>query len=126
MKSLTPNLMVEDVNESIKFYKEKLWFETVMTVPETWVFDRAMIKNWSVNIMLQKQDNMLQEYPVFKWKNIGSTASLYINIDDVSWFYEKVKDQVILVNDLHKTFYGALEFAMEDRDWYILVFAQSN
>lgn len=126
MKALTPNMMVEDVNQSIKYYQEKLWFELLITVPEQGEFDRAMLKNWSVNIMLQKKDNMLKEYPILKWKIIWSTANFYIDIDDINWLYNKIKDQVVVVNDLHQTFYWSWEFAIEDRDGYILVFAQSN
>ncbi|NIT70052.1 hypothetical protein GWO43_03935, partial [candidate division KSB1 bacterium] len=33
-RSLTPNVMVEDVNETVEYYKDKLGFELIMSVPE--------------------------------------------------------------------------------------------
>jgi len=35
MKSVTPNLIVEDVNKTTEWYKETLGFEMIMSVPET-------------------------------------------------------------------------------------------
>ena len=35
MKSVTPNLIVEDVNKTTEWYKEILGFEMIMSVPET-------------------------------------------------------------------------------------------
>ena len=37
-------------------------------------------------------------------------------------FYEKFGFKI--VNDLHKTFYGTREFAVQDPDGYICVFAE--
>ncbi len=39
LKKLTPNLMVKDVNRTIKFYKEFLSFELAQTVPEAGQFE---------------------------------------------------------------------------------------
>ncbi len=51
--SLTPNLMVNDVAYTIKFYKEKLGFELAQTVPEEAPFVWAMMKKEGMEIMFQ-------------------------------------------------------------------------
>lgn len=63
MKKLTPNLMVENVNKTVEFYKDILGFETVMTVPEEGVFNWAMMKNGNVEIMFQTKENLVKEIP---------------------------------------------------------------
>lgn len=35
-ETITVNMMVESVKESIDYYKEFLGFDTVLTVPESW------------------------------------------------------------------------------------------
>jgi hypothetical protein len=35
MKSLSPNLMVSDVNQTLDFYIDKLGFRKIMTVPDS-------------------------------------------------------------------------------------------
>ena len=44
LKKMTPNLMVEDVNNTIAFYKDILSFELLATVPETGQFNWAMMR----------------------------------------------------------------------------------
>jgi catechol 2,3-dioxygenase-like lactoylglutathione lyase family enzyme len=58
LKSLTPNLMVPDVNQAIDFYREYLGFELNMSVPETGPFDWASIKAGDVEIMLQAEASL--------------------------------------------------------------------
>lgn len=39
LEKLTPNLMVEDVNETIDYYKDVLGFELSMTNPKEGTFE---------------------------------------------------------------------------------------
>ena len=43
LNSLTPNLMVNDVEETIEYYTDILGFTLLMTVPETGKLDWAMV-----------------------------------------------------------------------------------
>jgi len=126
MKKLTPNVMVENVNKTIEFYKNVLEFETVITVPEAGSFQWAMMKNGSVEIMFQSAEDLAKDIPELKDKEIGGSLTFYIDVSDVEALYEKVKDRVCIVQDLHATFYGAREFAIKDINGYILAFAQNS
>ncbi len=42
LQSLTPNLIVHDVNKTLDFYTTKLGFTTVATVPENGTFNWGM------------------------------------------------------------------------------------
>lgn len=133
MKKITPNIMVADVNATVDYYKNNLGFETVMVVDEekgdgasgkplVW----AMIKNDDVEIMLQRQDGFIAELPEMKGQEIGGTFTLYVGMQDVKSFYDKIKDKVKIVKDMHKTFYGADEFVIKDLNGYIIYFAEAQ
>jgi len=137
MKKITPNIMVADVNATVDYYKNNLNFQIVMGVNEqkevkmgdsatgstlTW----AMIKNGDAEIMLQREDSMIEELPEFKRLKIGGTFTLYISMQDVKTFYGKIKDKVEIVKDMHKTFYGANEFVIKDLNGYIVYFAETQ
>lgn len=135
-KKLTPNIMVKNVNETINYYKQNLGFEFIMGVDEkkevkmgnfdnsilTW----AMLKKDNIEIMLQRNDSLIEELPDLKEVKMGGTFTLYINIQDVKSFYEKIKNNVEIIKDIHKTFYGADEFVIKDLNGYIIYFAEAQ
>ncbi|KKU11291.1 MAG: hypothetical protein UX15_C0011G0015 [Parcubacteria group bacterium GW2011_GWA1_45_7] len=137
MKKITPNIMVADVNATINYYKNNLDFQIVMGVSEqkevkmgdtatetilTW----AMIKKDDVEIMLQRKDSMIEELSEFKGLKIGGTFTMYISMQDVKNFYDKIKDKVEIIKEIHKTFYGADEFVIKDLNGYIIYFAEAQ
>ena len=121
MKKITPNIMVKNVSETVDYYKNNLGFETVMVADEekgdgvsgkplVW----AMIKNGDVEIMLQRQDSFVAELPEMEGREIGGTFTLYVGMQDVKSFYDKIKDEVEIVKEMHKTWYEADEFVIKD------------
>lgn len=133
MKKISPNMMVADVDATVDYYKEKLSFKTVMVVDEAkgdgtsgkplvW----AMLKNGDVEIMFQRKDGFIAELPEMKDKKMGGTFTLYISMTDIKDFYEKIKNEVKIVKELHKTWYGADEFVVKDLNGYIIYFAEAQ
>ncbi len=120
-KTVTTNIMVKNVGDTVKFYEEKLGFNTILTVPEkAKVLNFAIIKKDNISIMLQEQESLLKEYPSLKKEDIIPTFTLFITVEDVNKLYEKLKDKVELASKLHKTFYGKDEFAIFDNNGNIL------
>lgn len=124
MKILVPNLLVKNVPEAISFYRDLLGFNLVNKYPETGESVWAMLTNGNVHLMLQEQQSATEEYPLFANQKIGGTFTLYFDVTDVQKVYDRVKGKANIAVDMHKTFYGADEFAITDRDGYVLVFAQ--
>ena len=125
MESLTPNIFVKDMSETIAFYKE-LGFNVVMTVPETgtdlvW----AMMVNHSVSIMFQTFVSLADEMPEISRDNGGSLL-LYIKLKKIREFFELIKEKVSILKPLEKTFYGATEFSITDNNNYVLTFAEDE
>lgn len=122
MEQLTPNLMVDNVNQTIEFYQKVLGFEVVMTVPEQGEALWAMVKCGKIGLMFQEKKSLLEEYPLLQ-EGSGGGLTFYIKIRDVKVFYNKVKGQANIIAELHKTFYGADEFALMDPNGFVLAFA---
>lgn len=63
-ETITTNIMVKNVKDTIKFYEENLGFQKVLTVPEEGEsLDFAILNKDKISIMLQEQNNLLGEYP---------------------------------------------------------------
>jgi lactoylglutathione lyase len=123
-QSLTPNLMVEDVNATIDYYTNILGFKKIMTVPESGKFDWAMLGRDQVVIMLQSRNSIAKEYPKFKNTAVGGALTFYIAIEGLDDFYQQIKDTAKIVQTPHTTFYGKKEFAVEDGNGYLLTFCE--
>lgn len=123
-ESVVPNIMVKSVRDTLKFYKEKLGFQKVLSVPEQGEeFDFIILQKDSVTIMFQEQENLIQEYPTLKTERIMPTFTLFITVKDVRKLYEELKEKVEFAKDLHQTFYGRDEFAIFDNNGNILTIA---
>ena len=124
MDSISPNIFVRDLNETIKFY-EILGFKVAMTVPEQGDFIWVMMTCENVTFMFQTFDSLGQELPVISRLNGGSLL-LYIQAKEIRLFHERIKDKVNIIKGLEKTFYGATEFSIQDLNGYILTFAENE
>lgn len=123
---LTPNIMVEDVNNTLEYYKDILGFNVYGTNPEEGKYEWAVAGKGNTSIMFQSRDSLVGEMPIFKGMDIGGTLTFYIDIEDVNELYKSIKDKADVVMDMRETFYGAMEFAVKDLNGYILVFAENK
>lgn len=125
METISPNIFVKDINETIKFYKH-LGFEVVMSVPEqgddlVW----AMMTCGNVNFMFQTFENLGSDLPGISRQDGGSLL-MYIQIKEIRKFHDNIKDKVNVIKGIEKTFYGATEFSIQDINGYILTFAETE
>jgi predicted lactoylglutathione lyase len=123
MESLSPNIFVSNMLETISFYKV-LGFNVTMSVPENgddlvW----AMMVNGSVTVMFQTYESLGESLPEIQRKNGGSLL-LYINLKNIRQFFELIKGKVKVLAGLDVTFYGATEFSILDNNNYVLTFAE--
>ena len=123
--SLSPNLMVKNVNKSIEFYCNILGFSLIQTVPENGEPDWGMVEKDGLFIMFQKEESIKSEYPELNDLNPGGALTFYIKISNIQKFYEEISTQINISHKMHKTFYGADEFAITDPDGFILVFSDT-
>ena len=126
IESFSPNLMVKNVSKSISFYCDILGFSLMQTVPESGEPVWGMVQKDGFFVMFQKEDSIKQEYPELNSKNPGGALTFYIKISNIKEFYDKVSIQTDISHEMHKTFYGADEFAITDPDGFILVFSDTD
>jgi len=123
METLSPNIFVSNMPETIAFYK-MLGFNVTMSVPENgddlvWV----MMVNGSVTIMFQTYESLGESLSEIQRKDGGSLL-LYINLKNIREFFDSIKDKVKVLAGLDVTFYGATEFSILDNNNYVLTFAE--
>jgi uncharacterized glyoxalase superfamily protein PhnB len=124
LKKLTPNLMVEDVQQTLAFYHDVLGFNVLMTLPDQPPFDFAIVQRDEVEFMFQSRTSLSENVPVLTGHPIGASQTFYIEVEGLKKLYEALREQVDIVVDLHTTFYGTQEFYFRDRNGYILSFTE--
>jgi uncharacterized glyoxalase superfamily protein PhnB len=125
MKSLSPNLIVNNVNETIDFYVNVLGFKKIMSVPESGNLVWAMVQSGAITFMFQEEKSIKDEYPQLNKFEIGGGITFYINVTNVIDLYANLKGNATIIKEIYKTFYGSTDFAIEDINGYILTFSQS-
>jgi lactoylglutathione lyase len=126
LKKLTPNLMVEDVAQTLTFYKDVLGFEVVMTLPEAAPFNFAIVSRDGVELMFQSRESLSENVPALTGSPIGASQTFYIEVTGINDLYEQIRDKVEIVVDLHTTFYGTQEVYFRDINGYILSFSEAK
>ena len=124
MNSISPNIFVSDIEQTINFYKQ-LGFEVVMTVPEQGDIVWAMMTCEKVTFMFQTFESLGNELPIIS-REKGGSLLLYIQTTEIRKFFDQIKDKVKVIKGLEKTFYGATEFSIEDNNGYLLTFAEDE
>ncbi|GAB2697587.1 VOC family protein [Mucilaginibacter koreensis] len=126
MQSLTPNIFVRSMSETLAFYR-MLGFEVVNAVPPesgdaaVW----AMLTCGEVMLMFQTFESLAEDLPQISRQDGGSLL-LYIKTQDIRVFFENIKDKVTVAKGLETTFYGSTEFSIVDNNNYLLTFAEDE
>lgn len=126
-KSLTPNIIVTDVNATVKWYEENLNFkfanqDDTLDKPLEW----AMVQAGEVTLFFQQKESLVKEIPALIDQSIGASMTLYIKVENVQELFDSIKGKVEIVLEMKETFYGAKEFGIKDLNGYILVFSEIN
>ncbi len=125
LETLTPNLMVEDVRQTINYYHGVLGFTTMYTIPEKGEeLDWAMMKKDDVEIMFQREDSLKADLPEIRHETPGGGFTLFIKMKGVDEFYDELFAAADVVDQLKNTFYDMREFTIRDINGYYLTFAE--
>lgn len=127
LNTLTPNLMVNDVEETIEYYTDILGFTLLKTVPEKGNPDWAMVKRNDVILMFQSANSLKDELPKLKSQKPGGGLTFYIKVDRITELHEElVENEVEIIADLESTFYDTIEFSIIDNNGYVLTFSEEK
>ena len=126
LSSLTPNLIVADVERSLAFYRDVLGFTVDTTVPDAAPYVFAILRSGPVEVYLNAPGPATEEYPSLGGRPIGATLTLFIRMAGIRAAYEALKGQLNVVMPLEKKWYGVTEFACTDPDGYVITFAEQE
>ena len=129
IQSLSPNLGVKNVDQTVQFYQDLLGFELITSVPakaEKKPLDWALVQSGPVTLMFQQEQNLKTEYKNLDEHAVGGAFTLYFTITDFNAVYEKARTMSTILIEPHKTFYGAMEFALQDPNGYTLTLSESD
>lgn len=127
---VTPNLVVVSVERSLAFYRDVLGFSLVTTVPDAAPFAFAWMKRDTVSVFLNSVESVREEHAELGARPIGGTATLFITLEaattaeGVDAMCAAIGSRARLIMPLKDQFYGMREFAIEDPDGYVIMFAQ--
>jgi uncharacterized glyoxalase superfamily protein PhnB len=122
--SVTPNLLVSDIDRSTEFYRDVLTFNVKQTVPDAAPFVFVWLEREAVNVFLNDPKAAANDIADAGRRPFGGTATMYFIITDVDAFHDRVAPRAKVVMPLKTQFYGMREFAGEDPDGHILTFAE--
>ena len=124
IRKLTPNLVVRNVEASLRFYSEILGLEKAMTVPDESPYIFAAVSNGAVEIFFNDQKSVAAEYPKLA-ASIGASLTLYMEVDSLQPVFDRVQKAGAKISmPITNQFYGMKEFAFEDVDGYTITIAQ--
>lgn len=127
MKKLTPILVVDQIEPSIKFWVDQLGFEMTMSVPEGdgAHFAFASVASGAVEIMYQTRSSIEKDMPKFA-KRIGPPSTcLFIEVESLEDIERKL-DGVEIVMAKRKTFYGSTEIGIREPGGHFVTFAEMS
>lgn len=128
--SVTPNLVVADIDRSIAFYRDVLGFTVQATVPPAAPFAFAWMQRDDVSVFLNTLGSVKEDHPDLAARPIGGTNTLYIAIEaadaeaGIESVYEAVRPAARLIMAPTTQFYGMREFGIEDPDGYVIFLGQ--
>jgi lactoylglutathione lyase len=121
---LTPNLVVRNVEASLKFYREILGLEKAISVPDESPYVFAAVSNGAVEIFFNDQKTVAAELPQLA-ATIGASLTLYMEVDSLQAVFDRVQKAGAKISmPVTEQFYGMKEFAFEDGDGYTITIAQ--
>mgnify|MGYP006000616845 CR=1 FL=1 len=125
LESLTPNIMVKDVNATLDYYIEHLGFKLIDTNPESGQFEWGYVMLDNVALMFQEEKSLKTEYKEIEPMHVGGALTFYIRINSIHNYYNEISTKVNVIKPINKTFYGTNEFAIMDINGFILTFSET-
>jgi catechol 2,3-dioxygenase-like lactoylglutathione lyase family enzyme len=108
---LSPNLIVESIEDCLPFWVGRLGFEKTVEVPHEGGLGFVILKRGAVELMLQSRASLAGDIPPF---GAGAyRAVLYLTVDDLEPIRRALEGYPLVVPE-RTTFYGTRELIVKD------------
>ena len=122
--SVTPSLLVQNIDRSTTFYRDVLGFVIKQTVPDEAPYVFVWLDRDGVAVFLNDPKTADHDYPEASRRPSGGTATMFFIVANVDGFHADVAPHAKVIMAPKTQFYGMREFAIEDPDGHILTFAE--
>jgi len=129
MKKITPILVVDEIEPSLRLWVDRLGFQKVVEVPEGDRLGFVILAGDGVELMLQTRESIANEVEKddlpAAMKPAPGRSTLYIDVEDLDGLRERVAGFEVLVAD-RQTSYGARELWLKEPGGNLIGFAVSR
>jgi uncharacterized glyoxalase superfamily protein PhnB len=119
---ITPVLVVDEIEPSLKFWVGQLGFEKTVEVPEGDKLGFVILQKEGTEVMLQTRASIQKDAGPAANAVLTSGSNLYIEVDNFAEALERVKGAEVLVPE-RTTFYGMREIWVREPGRHVLGFA---
>jgi uncharacterized glyoxalase superfamily protein PhnB len=119
---ITPVLVVDEIEPSMKFWVGQLGFEKTVEVPEGDKLGFVILQKEGTEVMLQTRASIKKDAGPAADAVLTSGSNLYIEVDNFAEALEQVKGAEVLVPE-RTTFYGMREIWVREPGRHVLGFA---
>jgi uncharacterized glyoxalase superfamily protein PhnB len=120
MKKLTPNLIVDNVEECLRFWVDRLKFEKTVEVPDGDRLGFVILKRGELELMLQSRASLQKDVPAIA--EGPHHAILYLEVADLGPIRKALEGWPRSTPE-RTTFYGAREIIVKDPAGHVIFFA---
>jgi catechol 2,3-dioxygenase-like lactoylglutathione lyase family enzyme len=120
MKKITPNLIVDSIEDCLRFWVDRLGFRKEVEVPDGDRLGFVILAHGDVQLMLQSRASMEKDVaPIADGPHRGV---VYLEVDDLAPIRAALEGWPRVVPE-RKTFYGATEIIVKDPAGHAVFFA---
>jgi catechol 2,3-dioxygenase-like lactoylglutathione lyase family enzyme len=120
MNKLTPNLIVDSIEDGLKFWVDRLGFEKTVEVPEGDRLGFVILKRGDLELMLQSRASVAKDVAAIA--EGPHRAVLYFEVADLQPIKQALRGWPTLIDE-RTTFYGARETVVRDPAGHVVFFA---
>jgi uncharacterized glyoxalase superfamily protein PhnB len=120
MKKLTPNLIVESVEDCLRFWVDRLGFQKTVEVPEGERLGFVILKRGELELMLQSRASVQKDVPAIA--DGPHRAVLYLEVADLGPIRTALEGWSRATPE-RSTFYGTREIIVRDPAGNVVFFA---
>ena len=119
---ITSVLLVDEIEESLPFWVERMGFEKTVEVPEGDRLSFVILVRDGSELMLQTIASARKDAPVFVPDGPASRASLFIEVEDFADVLKRLEGSPVALPE-RTTFYGMREIGVIEPGGHNAIFA---
>jgi uncharacterized glyoxalase superfamily protein PhnB len=119
---ITPILIVDAIEPSLKFWADQLGFEKIAEVPDGDKLGFVILQKDGCEVMMQTRDSIRRDAGPTAETMLEQGASLYIEVDDFADARNRAQGAEVLVPE-RVAFYGMREIFVRDPGRHVIGFA---